>query len=265
MKIALYANSSLSAAAEIASEIYSLLDGNVTLEAETAAILGRKGVPLGRIASDVLIVVGGDGTMLKTLMRYEGPVLGVNAGDVGFLTEVGRKGIARAVRMLREGRYTVEEKIKLKTVVSGRRMDDAVNEALVTSADPGKVRHFNLSISGYPVGLVKSDGIIVSTPTGSTSYSLAAGGPIVDPSASVFVISPVAPYGISSRPIVTGNGSVIELTVEGERRCILVIDGQVRHALSGRETVTFSLSEKKASFVSLDHDFYRRIRTKLTG
>ena len=265
MNIALYANSSIPDARAVAAEIYRLLDGKVELEAETARQFRKKGRKLEDIRAEILIVVGGDGTMLKSLMRYDGPVLGINAGDVGFLTEVGKGEVKKAVNLLKKGKYRIEEKLKLKTIVDGARLEDAVNEAVVTGADPGNVRHFNLKIDGSSVGLVKSDGIIISTPTGSTSYSLAAGGPIVDPSASVLVISPIAPYGISSRPIVAGDSSTINLSVEGGRRCVLVIDGHVRRFLRGEEKIDFSVSEKKAKFVSFDRDFYHRIHTKLTG
>jgi NAD+ kinase len=265
LNIGLYANSSLPGARAVAAGVYRLLGGKVELEMDTARSLRRSGRKLEDLKADVLIVVGGDGTMLKSLMKFDGPVLGINAGDVGFLTEVGKGEVRKAINRLKAGNYRVEEKLKLKTVVDGVRFRDAVNEAVVTGADPGKVRHFNLEIDGSRVGMVKSDGIIISTPTGSTSYSLAAGGPIVDPSASVLVVSPIAPYGISSRPIVTGERSTIRLSVEGARRCVLVIDGQTKHPLSGEERIDFSVSDRKAKFISFDHDFYHRIHTKLTG
>ncbi len=265
MRLGLFANHRLPAATRTAGEIVRLLKNDVVLEQSTAEAIGEKGSRLEKMEADTLIVVGGDGTMLQALMRCDLPVLGINAGDVGFLTEAGMNGVRGAVERLLSGKYRIEEKIKLRTVVDGRRMKDAVNEAVAHTANQGKVRHFILAVDHNRVGIVKADGIIISTPTGSTSYSLAAGGPIVDPSASVLVISPIAPYGISSRPIVAGSVSKIKLSIDGERPCRLVIDGQVDYRLRGDETVEFSVSEDVARFVRFDYDFYRRIHTKLTG
>ncbi len=265
MKFGLYANHNIPVAVEKAKELFRLLRGEMELEQSTAEAIGEKGVRLEKMKPDVLVVIGGDGTILKKLMRCDAPVLGINAGDVGFLTEVGPNGMKGAMDRITSGNYRIEEKLKLRTSVDGKRVEDAVNEAVVHTAETGKVRHFILAVDRNSVGVVKSDGVIISTPTGSTSYSLAAGGPIVDPSASVLVISPIAPYGISSRPIVAGSRSVIRLAVEGERTCRLVIDGQVEHKLSGHEVIEFSSSEHAARFVRFDYDFYRRIHTKLTG
>lgn len=248
----------------MAGRVAGFLDDADQIEQKTATALHRKGVPLSRMRADVLLVVGGDGTMLKTFMQCDIPLLGINAGTVGFLTEVNGSEVQSALTRLRSGNYRIDSAIKLRSEVSGSRMPDAVNEAVVHSADIGKVRHFRISIDGRSAGMVRADGIIISTPTGSTSYSLAAGGPIADPSASVLVLTPIAPYGISSRPIVCSTGAVIHLTVEGNRRCKLVIDGQVSRDLDGGEELRFTASENRARFVRLKYDFYRRIHSKLT-
>jgi len=265
LKLGLCVNHNIPAAVNTAKELFKLLKGEIELEQSTAGAMGEKGVRLERMKPDVMVVAGGDGTILKTLMRCDVPVLGINAGDVGFLTEAGTNGLKSAMDRIASGKYRIEEKIKLRTVVDGKRLEDAVNEAVAHTANTGKVRHFILAVDHNKVGVVKADGVIISTPTGSTSYSLAAGGPIVDPSASVLVISPIAPYGISSRPIVAGSKSIIRLAIEGERPCRLVIDGQVEHRLHGGENVEFTSSEHVARFVRFDYDFYRRIHNKLTG
>ncbi len=265
MRIGVYANMELPGSLKIARSCSRLLRRGDCFEERTARELGKKGVPLGEMEADVLIVIGGDGTMLKTFMETGLPLLGINSGNVGFLTESRKDSLQDVFRRLRTGRFRIEEKLKIATTVEGRRVQDAVNEAVVHSSSIGKVRHFDISISRNRVGLVRSDGIIVSTPTGSTSYSLSAGGPIVDPTASVIVVSPLAPYGISSRPIVCGPDSQVRVKVVGERACMLVIDGQVEIGLTGSEKLEFSSSETRARFVRFDFDFYRRIHSKLTG
>lgn len=265
MRIGLYANMELPGSLGIAKSCLRLLSRGDVIEEETAKRLGRKGVGLSQMDAHVLIVIGGDGTMLKTFMSTDMPLLGINSGNVGFLTESRKDTLPDVFDRLRSGKYRIEEKLKVSTRIDGRAVQDAVNEAVVHSSSIGKVRHFEISIGRNRVGLVRSDGIIVSTPTGSTSYSLSAGGPIVDPSASVIVISPLAPYGISSRPIVCGADSDIRLKIEGERTCMLVIDGQVEIGLTGNEKLEFTSSSSRARFVRFDYDFYRRIHSKLTG
>lgn len=228
-------------------------------------MLGVRGEELADMDVEMLVVIGGDGTMLRTFMRTDLPLLGINAGDVGFLTEAGPSDMEDVVERIRSGKYRIEERIRMRATVNNEVAGDAVNEAVIHSASIGKVRHFRLNVGMNSVGLVKADGIIFSTPTGSTSYALSAGGPIVDPSATVFVIVPLAPYGISSRPIVCSPESVIRVEIEGGRACRLVIDGQKEQKLSGDETIRFTVSPNSARFVRFDYDFYRRIRTKLTG
>lgn len=265
MRIGLFANLELPGSLGIARACVRFLGRDDCIEEQTAKGLRRKGRPLSRMGVDVLLVVGGDGTMLKTFMATDIPLLGINAGNVGFLTESRKDSLEDVFGRLRNGRYRIEEKLKLSTSIDGSRTADAVNESVVHSSAIGKVRHFDISIGKNRVGLVRSDGIIISTPTGSTSYSLSAGGPIVDPSASVVVVSPLAPYGISSRPIVCGPDTVVKVTVVGGRPCRLVIDGQVEIELTGGEKLEFGASEGRARFVRFDYDFYRRIHTKLTG
>ncbi|MEM3851438.1 MAG: NAD(+)/NADH kinase [Methanomassiliicoccales archaeon] len=264
MKLGFHGNTSLPAFSEMAGKLVRHLRKEDQIESETARVLGMKGVPLSKMDVDVLIVLGGDGTMLRAFMRCDLPLFGINAGKVGFLTQGNAMEMDTLIPRLRAGLFEIEEAMKLSPRINGRRKADAVNEAVVHSSDIGKVRHFNISIGRHEVGIVRADGIIISTPTGSTSYSLAAGGPIVDPSASVIVVSPIAPYGISSRPIVCAPDAGIRITIEGERPCKLVIDGQVSLKLSGSEVLEFTASKKRARFVRLEHDFYSRIRSKLT-
>ncbi len=265
MNVGIYANLELPDSIKIARSAIRFLRKGDMIEEETARSLGRKGVPLGEMDADVLLVVGGDGTLLKTFFKTDKPLLGINSGNVGFLTESRKDSLEDVFNRLREGRYRIEEKIKIASKIDGRRVQDAVNEAVVHSSAIGKVRHFDISIGRNRVGIVRSDGIIISSPTGSTSYSLSAGGPIVDPSASVIVVSPLAPYGISSRPIVCGADALVVMKVEGERNCRLVIDGQVEIELAGGEKLEFTSSERKARFVRFDFDFYGRVHSKLTG
>ncbi len=228
-----------------------------------AEALGMKGVALEDMDADVLITVGGDGTILRTLQSSDAPVLGVNAGVLGFLTEIQPREVDEAVKMLLAGRYHIDKRIKLKTVMNGKRLKDATNEAVVHTAHIAKMRHFVISIDGTPATEVRCDGLIIATPTGSTSYAMSVGSSIIDPRVEAFVIAPIAPFRLASRPLVVSAKSKIAVTIKEPKDCTMVIDGQCEFMLSGEERLMFTASEKKAKFVSFKQDFYRNLEEKL--
>lgn len=228
-----------------------------------AKAMGMKGIPLSDMKVDVLITVGGDGTILRTLQAHDAPILGVNAGVLGFLTEVQADEVKTAVKRLYEGKYHIDERLKLKTLLNGRRLDDATNEAVVHTAHIAKMRDFAISIDGTPATEVRADGIIVATPTGSTSYAMSVGSSIIDPRVEALVIAPIAPFRLAARPLVVAAKSKISVTIKEPKECTMVIDGQVEFRIRGDEKLVFTASEKKAKFVSFKDDFYRNLEEKL--
>jgi NAD+ kinase len=233
------------------------------IEKQTAAALGLEGVPLKDIDVDVVISVGGDGTMLRTLKETEHPVLGVNAGVLGFLTEVKPDGIEPAMRRLLSGDYRIEERLRLKNVMDGRRLQDAVNEAVIHTAHIAKMRHFSISVDGQPATELRADGVIVATPTGSTCYAMSVGSSIIDPRVEALVIAPIAPFRLAARPFIVPASSSIVIAIEEPKECTMVIDGQDEIEMAGHERLEFTASEKKARFVSFEDDFYRDLEEKL--
>ncbi|MDH3364408.1 MAG: NAD(+)/NADH kinase [Thermoplasmata archaeon] len=233
------------------------------LEAETAAALGKKGVPLPSMDVDVVISIGGDGTVLRTLRHTELPVLGVNAGVLGFLTEVKPNEIQSSIERLLRGDYHIDERIKLTTTMDGRRLQDAVNEAVIHTAHIAKMRHFSVSVDGQPATELRADGVIVATPTGSTCYAMSVGSSIVDPRVEALVIAPIAPFRLAARPFVVPAKSKISITIAEPKECTMVIDGQEVLEMGGSELLEFTASEKKARFVSFEDDFYKDLQEKL--
>ena len=235
------------------------------LEKRAGEALGKKGVPLRNIDADVLITVGGDGTILRTLQESEKPILGVNAGVLGFLTEVQPEDIKPAIKRLLAGDYHVEERVKLKTVMNSKRLDDATNEAVIHTAQIAKMRHFSIAIDGQPATEMRADGLIVATPTGSTCYAMSVGSSIIDPRVDALVIAPIAPFRLSSRPFVVPAKSKITITIKEPRECILVIDGQREIPMTGHEKLVFTSSDKKARLISFQEDFYASLECKLVA
>lgn len=264
MRFGLYANLSIGVAVEVSRRVLRALEGEeMVLETEIARRLGMDGCPLREMDVDILVTVGGDGTILRALQRSDAPILGVNAGVVGFLTEVPAEGIEDAVRRIKEGGYWVEERSKLKTVLEGERLADGINEAVVHTATIAKIRHFNIFVNGQLATEVRSDGVIVATPTGSTCYAMSVGAPIIDPKVEAFVFVPMAPYKFAARPVVVPSSSVITVELVLDKPCVLVIDGQEEYRMEGRSKVEFSLSENVGRFIRFQDDFYERMREKL--
>jgi NAD+ kinase len=248
----------------VAHKVLEALEGeDLVFEEETAKALGRKGVPLGKLKADLLVTVGGDGTILRTLQGTSLPILGVNAGVLGFLTEVQPGEIKESMAQLLKGDYKIEKRLRLKITVDGRRIQDATNEAVIHTAHVAKMRHFVVSVDNKPATQMRADGIIVATPTGTTCYAMSVGSSIIDPRVEALVIAPIAPFRLSSRPLVVPAKSSISVTIHEPKECVMVADGQEETCLDGNEEIVFSASEKKARFVILKSEFYKNLEEKL--
>jgi NAD+ kinase len=237
----------------------------VVFESHAAEGLGAEGIPLGQMDVDIIITIGGDGTILRTLQGSDAPVMGVNAGVLGFLTEVQPDEIKVAIGKLLRGDYRIVKRVKLKTTMDGRRLEDATNEAVIHTAHISKMRYFEVSVDGTRATDMRADGIIVATPVGSTCYAMSVGSAIIDPRVDALVIAPIAPFRLSARPLVVPAKSKISVTITEPKECIMVLDGQSEVKMTGAEKVVFTASEKKARFVTLQSDFYKNLEEKLVA
>lgn len=223
---------------------------------------------LGR--SDVIIVIGGDGTMLDTARKYNGtPLIGVNQGRLGFITDIPKdKAVETILDMLRHGLYTTEQRALIETVIGEERVGNALNDVVASRAE-GRVIEFNVFIDDIFAFKSRGDGLMISTPTGSTAYAMAAGGPIISPAAKVFEIIPMMPQTMSHRPIVINDTSRIEMElIRGEAN--VAIDGNIVN----KDPVSYSmqtgdilLAQRAPEVVKFWHprsyDHYQTLRSKL--
>lgn len=211
------------------------------------------------IRTDLLISVGGDGTVLycARLVQDLGiPILAVNLGTFGFITEISCDEWPSSLDCLLEGKEKISRRLMLK--VSVMRNEERVfqcqglNEAVVTSSGVAKVVNIDLYIGKTKAGTFRSDGIIIATPTGSTGYSLAAGGPILDSEMSALIITPVCPFTLSNRPLVLGANEVITMKVdEGQRtELMLTVDGQQYFELQEGDDIIVEKSRSRALLIS---------------
>ncbi|MFQ5986796.1 MAG: NAD(+)/NADH kinase [Thermoplasmata archaeon] len=265
MRFGVTANPDSARAVEATRSVVETLRGEhkVLIEEDLAKVMDEEGASLDTMSIDFLVTVGGDGTILRALQLGDFQILGVNISRVGFLTEVGLDGLDGALERLAEGDFAVEDRIKLRVEVGGRRLPDCTNEAVIHTANLAKVRRFQITIDGEPASRVEGDGVIVATPTGSTAYSLSAGGPVLDPRVRAFVITALAPFRQTLRPTVVPAEARVQIQLTGAGTSLLVLDGQHEEELKPEARVDFTVAERKARFVRFASDFYTRVQEKL--
>ncbi len=249
---------------------------DVVIEAETARstqLHGFSAVPaevLGARA-DVAIVVGGDGTMLSIARRLaplDMPLIGINQGRLGFLTDIPIARMEETLAAMLAGRYVEERRTLLAaTVVRADGSSEAafaLNDVVLNRGGGGTMIDCAVEIDGRFVYAMRADGIIVTTPTGSTAYALSAGGPILDPQVPAFALVPVAPHALTHRPIAVADNATIALTLERGRDAALHCDGQAHFALAEGERVTVRRAPHTARFLHPEgHDYFAMLREKL--
>jgi len=214
--------------------------------------------------AEIVISIGGDGTILMVMEEIEKPVFAINSGGMGFLSEVESKYAIEGLKRLLEGKYNVEERAKLKTILDGKRLSDALNEVTVQTDRIAKILYFKLFVDNELIETMGADGIIVATPTGSTSYSLSVGGPIMDPMVNAMIIAPLAPFKLSARPWIVPLSKNIKMTLlPKSKESKLVIDGRVSHTVTQDSDIIVTGSEKKARFIRFGESFYQMVRLKL--
>jgi NAD+ kinase len=217
---------------------------------------------IDRMEVDLFVVLGGDGTILKTIAKARNkdtPILGINFGTTGFLTQIEPDKWEVALEKVLSGEFKIEERSKVDAIV-GEARGSALNEVALVSATPVEILHLELSIDGEKVQDIKADGVIVSTPTGSTAYSRSCGGPVVDPRVECFIITSICPFMGGIKSLVVPQKSRVEILLEGKSSGIVVVDGELKMPLDVGSSVCFTLSREKARFVKVRDGFYAKLR-----
>jgi len=237
---------------KVAKSVLDFLAPRATIEIEkdTAAALGAKGKKLEEITADVVVCVGGDGTILKCLRSNPAPVFGINTSIVGFLAESSPVKMKRDLKKIIDWKFRIEERVKITAALKGRKFPGAVNEIAVKSDIESKVIGTRIRLDGGTIEDVRGDGILVSTPSGSTAYAMSAGGPIVDPRVNAFLIVPIAPFRFGSRPIIVPANSEIEIEITSRSGHILV-DGFCEMEVCEGDVLVCRKSKETGKFVRL--------------
>ena len=223
-------------------------------------------LPLEKMKTDLLVTIGGDGTILRTCLlipKPEPPILAINMGVRGFLAEVTPKEGLEAVDRCLEGRFTLERCMKLASFIGDARMPDALNEVFITSHAPAKLLYAKIWKDGAAVTECRADGMVVASQVGSTGYSLSGGGPVLDPEVDAFVLTPVIPL-TAFHPIVFSAKSTISVELLKPKRAVVVIDGHYRTSIKPKHPrITITKSEYESSFVRFKGNFYHRLKGRL--
>jgi NAD+ kinase len=222
-------------------------------------------------SADLAVVVGGDGTMLaaaRELVRSRVPLVGINQGRVGFMTDIGHDDMAAGLQAILEGRYTLEERAVLDAeILRGKRSilkTIALNEAVVSRGAQGRLIEFGLSIDGEFVYTLRGDGIIVATPTGSTAYALSAQGPILHPAVPALAIVPLNPHTLSARPVSVSDRSVIEISVPHAADARAHFDGIASSDMAEGDRLVLRRSEDVVRFIHPPgYRYFATLREKL--
>ncbi len=247
----------------------------VVLDRENSSLIGEHtNLKKSQIAAaaDLLLVLGGDGTMLNAarLVEEQGvPILGVNMGGLGFLTEISLDQLYPTLGRIFAQDYSVEERLMLRAQIHrhGEHVarSTVLNDVVVNKGTLARMIEVHIAVDGQFVTRLRGDGLILSTPTGSTAYSLSAGGPIIAPSVQALILTPISPHTLTHRPLLVPGTANVEVTlVSKDEGAMTTFDGQVGVAMTQGDTVTVSASQYRTRLIRLsDRTYYDVLRRKL--
>ena len=226
----------------------------------------QNAVPLEQIKSDLIVTVGGDGTILRTCLRLpkpEPPILAINMGVRGFLAEVSPENAVRAVEKCLQGEFLLERCMKIAASVGSTNLPDALNEVFITSHAPAKLLYARIWKDDTAVAESRADGFVMASQVGSTGYSLSGGGPVIDPEVDAFVLTPVAPLTVF-HPIVFSAKSTLNIELLKPKRAAVVLDGDYTTEIRpAHPRITVTRSPYESSFVRFEKNFYKRLKGRL--
>lgn len=225
--------------------------------------------------SDLIIVLGGDGSILEAARRSAQrgtPILGINLGRLGFMAELEMRDVADIDKLFEEDGYTLEKRSMLNVELIGskgnlRSRCYALNDASISNGSIARIVDLELLEGGVPITSYRADGLIVATPTGSTAYSMSAGGSIVDPRVACFCVTPICPHSLAARPMIFPDTSVLEIKniCQREKMLFLTVDGRTNYEMYKGDIVRISKSPLQTNLIRIKNcGFYKKLRRKMT-
>jgi len=240
----------------------------VLLECNSASMIGLEGLGFDEVcmSCDFLVSVGGDGTLISVARRaykFAKPLLGIHLGTLGFLTDIMLKEVPTFLLKLKNDEYRIDKRMMIKGVTSNKKFV-AFNDIVITRKSVNSMLKVDAKIDGKLFNSYYGDGIIISTPTGSTAYNLSVGGPLVYPLTNAFIVTPIAPHSLRQRPLVLPANFVIEFTITDKKGAVIIIDGQDSYEIEHGESIKIEIANKKAKLIHrIERNYFEVLNDKL--
>lgn len=234
-------------------ELFNEVGIKLILEENSASMIKEEGLPLEELCSntDFLISVGGDGTLISLVrksFKYDKAVLGINLGTLGFLTDISMDELPNFLTNFKKDKYRIDNRMMIKGVLNLNTFV-AVNDIVISRKSISSMIKIDAKIDGKLFNSYYGDGVIISSPTGSTAYNLSAGGPLVYPLTEAFIITPVAPHSLTQRPLIMPADFEIEFTICDNKGAVIIVDGQDIYEMEQNESIKITIANKKAKMV----------------
>uniref|UniRef100_UPI0040481864 NAD(+)/NADH kinase n=1 Tax=Aliarcobacter sp. TaxID=2321116 RepID=UPI0040481864 len=240
----------------------------IFLEDNSAKMINLEGFSLKELCKkvDFLVSVGGDGTLLSVVrksFKYEKPVLGINLGTLGFLTDISMEQLETFIKDFKNNIYKIDSRMMIEGSVNLNNFV-AFNDIVISRNSISSMIKIDARIDGKPFNTYYGDGVIVSTPTGSTAYNLSVGGPIVYPLTDAFIVTPVAPHSLTQRPLVMPADFEIEFTILDNQGAVVIVDGQDIYEVEQHQSIKIKIASKKAKMIHrIQRNYFEVLNEKL--
>jgi len=249
-------------------ELFQNADIEILLESNSANMISLKGFSLEELCHkvDFLISVGGDGTLLSVVrksFKYDKPVLGINLGTLGFLTDISMDQLPKFIGDLKNNVYKIDSRMMVEGSVNLNKFV-AFNDIVISRKSISSMIKISAKIDGKHFNTYFGDGVIISTPTGSTAYNLSVGGPIVYPLTEAFIVTPVAPHSLTQRPLVMPADFEIEFIITDNQGAVVIVDGQDIYEVEQNQSIKIRIASKKAKMIHrIQRNYFEVLNEKL--
>mgnify|MGYP003583452118 CR=1 FL=1 len=249
-------------------ELFEKADIEIFLEDNSANMISLKGISLDELCNkvDFLISVGGDGTLLSVVRKsykYDKPVLGINLGTLGFLTDISMEQLPSFIKDLKNNIYKIDNRMMVEGSINLNKFV-AFNDIVISRKSISSMIKISAKIDGKHFNSYDGDGVIVSTPTGSTAYNLSVGGPIVHPLTDAFIVTPVAPHSLTQRPLVMPAEFEIEFKIIDNQGAVVIVDGQDIYEVEQNQSIKVKIASKKAKMIHrVQRNYFEVLNEKL--